>query len=150
MNRFRNFQWNLASLQKSKWQVYDILIGLFILLYFVYFWYNNTYACLYYFVNTIAWHKVLSIISSIQFSICAHSSLFKFILVFIWKYWISFSHEVLYWSTRPTTVLAGSDHYIHTDCPSFRRSQNFKINKQKSLPAGTVGWPSGLLMTPGL
>ena len=30
-----------------------------------------------------------------------------------------------------------------------RPSQNFKI-KQQSLPAGTVGWPSGSLMTPVL
>ena len=25
-----------------------------------------------------------------------------------------------YWSTRPTTVPAGSDHYFHTECPSVR------------------------------
>ena len=31
--------------------------------------------------------------------------------------------------------------------PSVRPSQNFKIKRQ-SLPAGTVGWPSGSLMTP--
>ena len=33
--------------------------------------------------------------------------------------------------------------------PSFRPFQNFKIKRQ-SLPAGTVGWPSGSLMTPVL
>ena len=33
--------------------------------------------------------------------------------------------------------------------PSVRPSQNFKIKRQ-SLPAGTVGWPSGSLMTPVL
>ena len=32
---------------------------------------------------------------------------------------------------------------------SVRPSQNFKIKRQ-SLPAGTVGWPSGSLMTPVL
>ena len=54
--------------------------------------------------------------------------------------------HVFYWSTRPTTVQAGSDHYFHKECPSVRPSQNFKIKRQ-SLPAGTVGWPSGSLMT---
>ena len=34
-------------------------------------------------------------------------------------------------------------------CLSVRLSQNFKIKRQ-SLPAGTVGWPSGSLMTPVL
>ena len=48
-----------------------------------------------------------------------------------------------------TTVPAGSDHYFHTCCPSVRPAQNFKIQRQ-SLPAGTVGWPSGSLMTPVL
>ena len=33
--------------------------------------------------------------------------------------------------------------------PSVRPAQNFKIQRQ-SLPAGTVGWPSGSLMTPVL
>ena len=33
--------------------------------------------------------------------------------------------------------------------PSVSQSQNFKIKRQ-SLPAGTVGWPSGSLMTPVL
>ena len=62
------------------------------------------------------------------------------------------SKEEKYWSTRPTTVPAGSYHYFHT-CPSVRPSvrpaQNFKIKRQ-SLPAGTVGWPSGSWMTPVL
>ena len=53
------------------------------------------------------------------------------------------------WSTMPTTVPAGSDHYFHTDCPSVHPSQNFKIKRQ-SVPVGTVGWPSGSLMTPVL
>ena len=44
---------------------------------------------------------------------------------------------------------SGSDHYFHTDCMSVRPSQNFKIKRQ-SLPARTVGWPSGSLMTPVL
>ena len=46
---------------------------------------------------------------------------------------------------------AGSDHYFQTVsvCPSVRPSQNFKIKRQ-SLPAGTVGRPSGSLMTPVL
>ena len=52
-----------------------------------------------------------------------------------------------YWSTRPTRVPAGNDHYFQTGCPSVRPIQNFKIKRQ-SLPAGTVGWPSGSLMTP--
>ena len=26
----------------------------------------------------------------------------------------------IYWSTRPTTVPAGSDHYFYTECPSVR------------------------------
>ena len=42
---------------------------------------------------------------------------------------------------------------IFTQCPSVRPSirpaQNLKIQRQ-SLPAGTVGWPSGSLMTPVL
>ena len=38
---------------------------------------------------------------------------------------------------------------IFTQCPFVRPSQNFKIKRQ-SLPAGTVGWPSGSLMTPVL
>ena len=53
----------------------------------------------------------------------------------------------LYWSTRPTTVPAGSDHYFTQSVrPSVRTSQNIKIKRQ-SLPAGTEGWPSGSLMT---
>ena len=52
-----------------------------------------------------------------------------------------------------SSVPAGSDYYFHTECPSLppyvRTSQNFKIKRQ-SLPAGTVGWPSGSLMTPVL
>ena len=44
---------------------------------------------------------------------------------------------------------AGSDHYFHSECPSVRPSQNLKIKRQ-SLPALTVGWPSGSLMTPDL
>ena len=28
--------------------------------------------------------------------------------------------SAVYWSTRPTTVSAGSDHYFHTCCPSVR------------------------------
>ena len=28
------------------------------------------------------------------------------------------------WSTRPTTVLAGNDHYFHTDCPSVPKLRN--------------------------
>ena len=51
------------------------------------------------------------------------------------------------WSTRPTTVPAGSDHYFFTKI--VRPSQNFKI-KQQSPPAGSEGWPSGSLMTPVL
>ena len=46
-----------------------------------------------------------------------------------------------------------SDHYIHTCCmsfcPSVRPFQNCNI-KRKSLPVGTVGWPSGSSMTPVL
>ena len=48
---------------------------------------------------------------------------------------------------------AGSAHYFHTGCPSVRPSvrpsQNIKIER-RSLPAGTVGWPSGSLTTPVL
>ena len=49
---------------------------------------------------------------------------------------------------------AGIDHYFQTGCPSVRMSfrptvQNFEIER-KSLPARTVGWPSGSLMTPVL
>ena len=55
----------------------------------------------------------------------------------------------LNWSTRPTTVPAGSDHYFHTECPTVRPSKNFKI-KLKSLPAGSLGWPSGSLKSPVL
>ena len=29
-----------------------------------------------------------------------------------------------YWSTRPTTVPAGSDHYFHAECPSVPKLQN--------------------------
>ena len=50
---------------------------------------------------------------------------------------------------RPTTVPAGIDYYFHTECPYVRPYQNFRIKRQ-SLPAGTVGWPSGSLMTPVL
>ena len=50
-------------------------------------------------------------------------------------------------------TIISSDHYFHTCCPSVRTyvrlAQNFKIQRQ-SLPAGTVGWPSGSLMTPVL
>ena len=64
-----------------------------------------------------------------------------------------FNLQLEYWSTRPTTVPAGSDHYFHTCCPSvhpiIRPSQNFKI-KWISLLADTVGWPNGSLMTPVL
>ena len=48
------------------------------------------------------------------------------------------SLKMFCWSTRPTTVLAGSDHYFHTGCLSVRTSQNFKI-KRILLPAWTVG-----------
>ena len=56
-----------------------------------------------------------------------------------------------YWSTRPTTVPAGSDHYFHTECPFVRpfvRSsvrphflKSSKQNKQKTMFATgeTVG-----------
>ena len=52
-------------------------------------------------------------------------------------------------STRPT-VTAGSDHYIFTHV--VRPSVRHKISKssEKSLPTGTVGWPSGSLMIPVL
>ena len=55
--------------------------------------------------------------------------------------------KIHYWSTRPTTVPACSDHYFHRVCTSVPKP--FKIKRQ-SLPAGTVGWPSGSLMTPVL
>ena len=51
------------------------------------------------------------------------------------------------WSTRPITVLDGSDHYFYTGCLYVRPSQNIEI-KPKSLPISTVGYPSGSLMTP--
>ena len=34
---------------------------------------------------------------------------------------------------RPTTVLAGSDHYFHTECPSVRPSQNCKADRDCGL-----------------
>ena len=37
-----------------------------------------------------------------------------------------------FWSTRPTTVLAGSDHYIRTCCPSVCKSPLFKIDQNKT------------------
>ena len=54
-----------------------------------------------------------------------------------------------YWSTRPTTVAPGSDHYFPKGCLrlSVLVFQNFKI-KRKSLPARNVGWPSWSLATP--
>ena len=52
----------------------------------------------------------------------------------------------LYWSTRPTTVPTGTDHYFFTGCPSIQKLQI----KQISLTVGTVGWPSGSLTTPVL
>ena len=55
---------------------------------------------------------------------------------------------LFYWSTRPTSVPACSDHYFHTDCLSVH-PKNSKIKRQ-SLPAGTMGWPSGSLMAPVL
>ena len=83
----------------------------------------------------------------------------------VWDKNRSHIYSCNFWSTRPTTFQAGSDHYFHTECPpvrtyvrlsvrpfvrtSVRPSQNFKIKRQ-SLPAGTVGWPSGSLMTPVL
>ena len=50
---------------------------------------------------------------------------------FLFSLYLQIYRTVEYWSTRSTTVI--------------RPSQNFKI-KQKSLPAGTVGWPRGSLM----
>ena len=52
------------------------------------------------------------------------------------------------WSTRPTTIshTLSVRPSVHT---SFCPSQIFKI-KQQSLPAWSVGWPSGSLMTPVL
>ena len=50
-------------------------------------------------------------------------------------------HEA-YPQSRPVMIT------ISTTCgPSVRPSQNFKIKRQ-SLPARSVGWPSGSLMTP--
>ena len=56
----------------------------------------------------------------------------------------------IWWDQNIITILipAGSDHYFHTECPSVR-PKTLKIKRQ-SLPAGTVGWPSGSLMTPVL
>ena len=34
------------------------------------------------------------------------------------------SWSKMYWSTRPTTIPAGSDHYFHTYCPSVPKVQN--------------------------
>ena len=50
----------------------------------------------------------------------------------------------LFWSTRPTTVPDGSDHYFRTCCPSVPNLQN---QLWKSHPVGIVGWPSGSLKT---
>ena len=51
------------------------------------------------------------------------------------------------WSTRPTTVPARITIFTQSVRPYVSPSQNFKI-KGQSLPTGTVGWPSGSLMTP--
>ena len=60
---------------------------------------------------------------------------------------VFFGNSRDFWTTRPTTVSAGSDHYFHTACLSVRPFQLLKI-KRKSLLAWTVKWPSGSLMTP--
>ena len=44
------------------------------------------------------------------------------------------------WSTRPATVLAGSDHYFRTCCPSVHLSVRSFQNSQNQV---IVGWPSG-------
>ena len=50
----------------------------------------------------------------------------------------------IFWSTRPTTVPACSEHYFYTECKSVRLSVP-KLQNQATI---TVGWPSGSLMTP--
>ena len=42
-----------------------------------------------------------------------------------------------FWSTRPTTVRTGSDHYFHTDCPSVRPSVP-KLQNQATITGGRV------------
>ena len=89
-------------------------------------------------------------------------SLMGRILVYFWLYWnakeimqeasmihlaISIVRLAVIFIHEADHSPAGSDHYFCTCCPSVRKSQNFKIQRQ-SLPAGTVGWPSGSLMTP--
>ena len=46
----------------------------------------------------------------------------------------------MYWSTRPTTVPASSDHYFHTECPSFRPSilPSFRLSVPKLQNQATI------------
>ena len=79
-------------------------------------------------------------------NICVSSSVSDGWICLIWQMRIRENNFTAdFWSTRPTTVPAGSDNYFHADCPyvrtsfcpSVRPTQNFKI-KQQSLPAGSV------------
>ena len=54
--------------------------------------------------------------------------------------------QVVSWSTRPTTVLDGSDHYFHKGCLSVRPKTS--KSSENHCRARTDGWPSGSLMTP--
>ena len=50
-------------------------------------------------------------------------------LVLELPFWISDNRPSSFWSTRPTTIPAGSDHYFHTECPSVRTSVHPKTSK---------------------
>ena len=65
---------------------------------------------------------------------------------------VSYVHiwQIEYWSTRPITVPAGSDHYFHTECPSVRPSvrpsQNFKFKRQSLLAEWIIDYMILLLL----
>ena len=84
----------------------------------------------------------------LNFSYCV-SSTAKFTKKILVHSWFNLLGQLIHKADH-STVLAGSDHYFHTECPSVRPSQSLKIKRQSLRAAGTVGWPSGSLMTPVL
>ena len=44
-----------------------------------------------------------------------------------------------FWSTRPTTVQAGSDHYYHTECPAYVRPKTSKSSDNPCRPGLWAG-----------
>ena len=110
-------------------KIYTTLLKLIIAHYFqqnIFWWRENT-------LNLI----VLFCISTIyQLKVCSFSHTFiKRNVVLFLGHAIHVTNFCTSWSTRPTTVPAGSDHYFHTCCPSVRPSGT-KLQNPATITAG--------------